>query len=132
MFDSDVEWWRVEARRGHGPHGASRRRARSPAERVRARPEVDLMINRGRGGMVNAGVVSEGCSKVYDSTSGVLQTQVGDRLKQHAAFQGRPRLKPALPPARAPIEGSARDPQPPTAIAPTGTKPRRSVVVCRP
>ena len=64
MFDSDDEWWRVEARRGHGPHGASRRRARSPAERVRARPEVDLMINRGRDGMVNAGAVSEGCSKV--------------------------------------------------------------------
>ena len=62
MFDSDDEWWRVEARRGHGPHGASRRRARSPAERVRARPEVDLMINRGRDGMVNAGAVSEGCS----------------------------------------------------------------------
>ena len=54
MFDSDDEWWRVEARRGHGPHGASRRRARSPAERVRARPEVDLMINRGRDGAVNA------------------------------------------------------------------------------
>ena len=63
MFDSDDEWWRVEARRGHGPHGASRRRARSPAERVRARPEVDLMINRGRDGTVNAGAVSEGCSK---------------------------------------------------------------------
>ena len=63
MFDSDDEWWRVEARRGHGPHGASRRRARSPAERVRARPEVDLMINRGRDGTVNAGAVSEGCSR---------------------------------------------------------------------
>ena len=44
MFDFDGEWWRVEARRGHGPHGASRRRARSPAERVRARPEVGLMV----------------------------------------------------------------------------------------
>ena len=65
MFDSDDEWWRVEARRGHGPHGASRRRARSPAERVRARPEVDLMINRGRDGMVNAGAVSEGCSREF-------------------------------------------------------------------
>ena len=49
----------------HGPHGASRRRARSPAERVRAHgPKVDLMINRGRDGMVNAGgAVSEGCSR---------------------------------------------------------------------
>ena len=82
-FDPDDEWWRVEARRGHGPHGASRRRARSPAERVRARPEVDLMINRGRDGTVNAGAVSEGCSKVYDSTSSALQTQGGDRPKQH-------------------------------------------------
>ena len=68
MFDSDDEWWRVEARRGHGPHGASRRRARSPAERVRARPEVDLMINRGRDGMVNAGAVSEGCSRVRNAS----------------------------------------------------------------
>ena len=42
-----------------------------------------LMITRGRDGMVNAGAVSEGCSKVHDSTSGVLQTQGGDRLKQH-------------------------------------------------
>ena len=50
----------AEARRGHGPHGASRRRDRIPAERVRARPEADLVINRGRGGMVNAGAVSEG------------------------------------------------------------------------
>ena len=64
MFDYDDEWWRVvEARRGHEPHGASRRRAHSPAERVRARPEVDLMINRGQDGVVNAGAVREGCSK---------------------------------------------------------------------
>ena len=55
MFDPDDEWWYVETRRGHGPHGASRRRACSPAERVRARPEVDLMVDRRRGGMVNAG-----------------------------------------------------------------------------
>ena len=41
------------------------------------------MINRGRDGTVNAGAVSEGCSKDYDSTSGVLQTHGGDRLKQH-------------------------------------------------
>ena len=62
MFDPDDEWWRVEARRGRGPHGASRRRARSPAERVRARPEVVLVINRGRDVMVNAGAVSEGAT----------------------------------------------------------------------
>ena len=49
----------------------------------------------------------------------------------NTAFQGRPRLKPALPGARALIEDSARDPHPPTTIAPTGTKPRRSVVVAR-
>ena len=48
------------------------------------------------------------------------------------AFQRRSMYFSALPPARALIEGSARDPQPPTAIAPTGTKPRRSVVVARP
>ena len=87
MFDSDDEWWRVEARRGHGPHGASRRRARSPAERVRARPEVDLMINRGRDGMVNAGAVSEGCSKVSSGSSGVLQTHGGDRLNRHRVLR---------------------------------------------
>ena len=62
VFNSDGELWRVEAR-GHGPHGATRRRARSPAERVRARPEVDLVVNRGRDGMVNAGAVSDGCSE---------------------------------------------------------------------
>ena len=50
----------------------------------------------------------------------------------NTAFQGHPRLKPSLPPARAAIEGSARDPQRPTAIAPTDTKPRRNVVVGRP
>ena len=46
------------------------------------------------------------------------------------AFQGHTTPNFALPPARALIEGSsARDPQlPTTAIAPTGTKPRRSVV----
>ena len=84
MFDSDDEWWRVEARRGHGPHGASRRRARSPAERVRARPEVDLMINRGRDGMVNAGAVSEGCSRECSVVRrAVVQTHGGDRLNGH-------------------------------------------------
>ena len=83
MFDSDDEWWRVEARRGHGPHGASRRRARSPAERVRARPEADLMINRGRDGMVNAGAVSEGATVFSESTSSAVQPHGGDRLKQH-------------------------------------------------
>ena len=44
------------------------------------------------------------------------------------AFQGHTIPNFALPGARALIEGSARDPQPPTAIAPTGTKPRRNVV----
>ena len=84
MFDSDGEWWRVEAQRGHGPHGASRRRARSPAERVRARPEVDLMINRGRDGMVNAGAVSEGFSKESSSGSScAVQTHGGDRSHGH-------------------------------------------------
>ena len=34
--------------------------------------------------MVNAGVVSEGCSKIYGSTSGVLRTQGGGRLKHSA------------------------------------------------
>ena len=48
------------------------------------------------------------------------------------AFKQRTRLKPALPPARASHEGSARDLQPRTAIAPTGTKLRRNVVVGRP
>ena len=133
--------------------------------------------------MVNAGAVSEGCSKVDDPTSGVLQTQGGDRLTlvlyngdifleprlfevrlleilknsgfklfherrifevleknrlcvikvpNNTAFQRHPRLKPALPGACALVEGSARDPQPPIAIAPTGAKPRRSVVAGRP
>ena len=43
-FDPDDEWWRVEARRGHGPHGASRKRARSSAGRVRRRREVDVVV----------------------------------------------------------------------------------------
>ena len=47
------------------------------------------------------------------------------------AFNGARCIFRLLPGARALIEGSARDPQPPTAIAPTGTKPRRSVVVAR-
>ena len=48
------------------------------------------------------------------------------------AFQGHPTPNSALPGARALIEGSARAPHPPTAIAPTGTKPRRSVVASHP
>ena len=48
------------------------------------------------------------------------------------AFKRRSMYFSALPPARAPIEGSARDPRPPTAIAPTGTKPRRSMAAGRP
>ena len=48
MADSDDEWWRVEeARHGghHGPHGASRRRARSSAGRVRGRREVAVLVD---------------------------------------------------------------------------------------
>ena len=45
-FDPDDEWWRVEARRGHGPHGASRRRARSSAGRVRGRREAAMLVDR--------------------------------------------------------------------------------------
>ena len=90
------------------------------------------MINRGRDGMVNAGAVSEGCSRecqwfVVRPFKHTAETDSTD-----TAFQGHPTPKFALPRARALIEGSARDPQPPTAIAPTGTKPRRSVVVARP
>ena len=49
MFDSDDEWWHVEAsQRGHGPHGASRRRARSSAGRVRGRREVAMLVDRER------------------------------------------------------------------------------------
>ena len=73
----------MEARRGHGPHGPSRRRARSPAQRVRARPEVDVMANRGRDEANNTGAVSEGCSKVYDSRSCAVETRVGDRSHRH-------------------------------------------------
>ena len=47
-FDPDDEWWRVEARRGHGPHGASRRRARSSAGRVRGRREAAMLVDRER------------------------------------------------------------------------------------
>ena len=75
MFDPDDEWWRDEARRGHGPHGPSRRRARSPAQRVRARPEVDVMANRGRDEANNTGAVSEGCSKGYDSSACAVETR---------------------------------------------------------
>ena len=48
------------------------------------------------------------------------------------AFKRRTQMKPASPGARAPNEGSDRDPQPPTPSAPTGTKHRRFVVVRRP
>ena len=48
MFKSDGEWWHVEARRGHEPHGASRRRARSSAGRVRGRREAAMLVNRER------------------------------------------------------------------------------------
>ena len=48
MFDSNDEWWHVEARRGHGPHGASRRRARSSAGRVRGRREAAMLVDRER------------------------------------------------------------------------------------
>ena len=64
MFDPNDEWCRVEARRGHRPHGPSQRRARSLAQRVLARPEVDLMANRGRNETNNAGTLSEG-AKVF-------------------------------------------------------------------
>ena len=101
MFDSDDEWWRVEARRGHGPHGASRRRARSPAERVRARPEVDLMINRGRDGMVNAGAVSEGCSRECQWFVELSFKHTAETDSNNTAFQGQPTPKFALPGARA-------------------------------
>ena len=48
MFDSNVEWWHVEARRGHGPHGSSRRRARSSAGRVRGRREAAMLVDQER------------------------------------------------------------------------------------
>ena len=83
MYDSDDEWWRVEARRGHGPHCASRRRARSPAERVRARPEVDLVINRRRGRIINAGAVSERAKVFSESTSSAIQARGGNRRHRH-------------------------------------------------
>ena len=47
-------------------------------------------------------------------------------------FQRRTREISSSPTARAPNEDSDRDPQPPTPSAPTGTKPRRFVVVRRP
>ena len=46
-----------------------------------------------------------------------METDVTD-----TAFKRRSMYFSALPPARALIEGSARDPQPPTAIAPTGAR----------
>jgi len=55
MFDSDGEWWHVEARRGQGPHGASRRRARSSAGRVSGRREVGMLVDRERRADKNAG-----------------------------------------------------------------------------
>ena len=61
MFDSDGEWWRVEARRGHGPHGASRRRARSSTGRVRGRREVGMLVDRERCADKNAGQSGQGC-----------------------------------------------------------------------
>ena len=48
IFGPDGEWKHFEARRGHGPHGASRRRARSSAGRVRGRREVAVLVDRER------------------------------------------------------------------------------------
>ena len=48
IFDPGGEWQHVEARRGQGPHGASRRRARSSAGRVRGRREVATLVDRDR------------------------------------------------------------------------------------
>ena len=48
MSDSDDEWWHDEARRGHRPHGASRRRARSSTGRVCGRREVAMLVDRER------------------------------------------------------------------------------------
>ena len=48
MFDSNDEWWHVEARRGHGPHGESWRRARSSVGRVRGRREAAMLVDRER------------------------------------------------------------------------------------
>ena len=73
-----------------------------------------------------------GAQKSASGSSSVLQTTRRRRTRRTPHFNGRTTPNFALPGARALIEGSARDPQPPTAIAPTGTKPRRSVVVARP
>ena len=95
-------------------HGASRRRARSPAERVRARPEVDLMINRRRDRIINAGAVSEGCSNECQWFVGCPSKTRRRRTRwTPTASQGHPTPNFALPGARALIEGSARDPYPP-------------------
>ena len=79
----------MEARRGHGPHGPSRRRARSPAQRVRARPEVDVMANRGRDEANNTGAVSEGANVLSVAESRVLETQGGDRSHRHRILTAR-------------------------------------------
>ena len=55
IFDPDGVWQHAEARCGHGPHGASRRRARSSAGRVRGRREVAVMVDRERCSEKNAG-----------------------------------------------------------------------------
>ena len=61
MFDSDDEWWHAKARRGHGPHGANRRRAPSSAGRARGRREAAVLVDRERRAKKKAGQSGQGC-----------------------------------------------------------------------
>ena len=85
----------------------------------------------GMGWLMQEVLSVRGAQTSASGSSGVLQRHGGGGLVGHRISR-TPDPKFSLPPARALIEGSARDPQPPTAIAPTGTEPRRSVVVARP
>ena len=95
MFDSDDEWWHVEARRGHGPHGASRRRARSSAGRVRGRREAAMLVDRERRAdkksrSVRSGVRNRTYQSViphYGSAPDHTRPEAVDRVGNHTPEQ---------------------------------------------
>ena len=110
---------------------------------------VDEHEGSGAGGAVAAGMDCGGTKKASAGASNTDDSEGGDKtlltlksgetchaeqvegllLKEIPALDG---YFTAVSVARALIGGSTRDPQPPTAIAPSGTKPSRSVVVARP
>ena len=72
-----------------------------------------------------------GAQESASGLSGVVQTHGGDGLDGHRVSR-TPDSEICSTSCARPKLGLRADPQTPTAIAPTGTKPRRSVVAARP